>query len=94
MLDIHKGTRESFIVQVSNFKEVPREKYLKLHIFDGTTNIKAIMEVKGEEDDLRLFAKKYGKKAAYTIEVNEHVTHSFEGNKVLEIMRFSPCEEP
>lgn len=52
------------------------------------------MEVKKEDDDLRLLAKKYGKKAAFTIEITEHVTHSFEGNKVLEIMSFLPCEVP
>jgi hypothetical protein len=88
------GEGQSLIVEASCLRRVKEEHYMKAQLSDGNTTIKAIFNTARCQVDLMQQGTPFGEKPTYLIAITQHVTHNFEGGKILEILNFIPLKPP
>jgi dihydroorotate dehydrogenase len=67
---------------------------MKAQLSDGVTTIKTIFNTARCHVDLLQVGTAFGEKPTYLIAITQHVTHNFEGGKILEILNFIPLKPP
>ena len=66
----------------------------QLHLTDGLRTIKSRLSIKQPYMDINKIGKPFGKEPKYRICINEHITHNFEGTRILEILSYTPLDPP